>query len=332
MRKIFLLSAIIMILFLAGCGDDSAGGGGSNDPSTAALETFTDDVKGCTPYLTNSFSPGGSTDLSQWAAWNPNLTGSVLGKLFNPSNGGDECFYTHIAILDSHIGMVNEFRASWEAGGQHTINAMTATIDNTVTSVAVPYLKLYYPGLVNVAVDREITLVSGDLTVHMAFRISGSVQIIVEQYTDGSDLSGVYYAERDGDLLRIWHASVRESKIQFAWDADLGDKTFRITECTDWGEDENWEVMGGGSVASDNAEMAFISRNCTNNGSGDEYYVATTLYGLAHWYPLIPVLADATHPNGQGVLAYVDEDMIQCIQFLPIGEYPNSVSDLTWSE
>ncbi|HQI00880.1 MAG TPA: hypothetical protein PLA18_06375 [Deltaproteobacteria bacterium] len=93
---------------------------------------------------------------------------------------------------------------------------MTATINNTVDSVAVPYLKLYHPGLVNVAVDRVITIVSGSLTVNMAFKIDGTRQIIVEQYTDGSTLSGVYYAERDGNLLRIWHASVRGSKVQFA--------------------------------------------------------------------------------------------------------------------
>ncbi|HQJ09456.1 MAG TPA: hypothetical protein PLF54_10680 [Deltaproteobacteria bacterium] len=215
MKKIFLLSAFIVVSFLAGCGDDSPSGG-SDNPTTAALETFTDDVRGCTPYLSNTFSLGGSNDLSQWAAWNPNFTGTVLGKLFNPDNGGDECFYTHIEILDSHINMVNEFRASWEAGGQHTINTMTATINNTVDSVAVPYLKLYHPGLVNVAVDRVITIVSGSLTVNMAFKIDGTRQIIVEQYTDGSTLSGVYYAERDGNLLRIWHASVRGSKVQFA--------------------------------------------------------------------------------------------------------------------
>ncbi len=331
MRKIFLLWAFIVISFLAGCGDDSQGG--SDNPTSTALETFTDDVKECTPYISNIFSGGGTNDLSQWAAWNPNYQGTVLGKLFNPDNGGDECFYTQIAILDAHIGMVNEFRASWEAGGQHTINTVTATIDNTVTSVAVPYLKLYYPGLVNVAVDKEITLVSGGLTVHMAFKISGSRQIIVEQYTDGSATSGVYYAERDGDLLRIWHASVRGSKVQFAWDADLGERTFRVTVCTDWGEDLNWEVMGGGSVESNNAEIALMARNYQNNGSNDEYYVQTTLYGLTH-STLTPLLADATHPDGSdgGVLAYIDEDMIQCIEFLQFEEYPDSVSDLSWSD
>lgn len=333
MRKIFLLWAFIVIPFLAGCGDNSQAGGNDN-PSTTSLQTFTDDVKECTPYLSNSFSLGGSNNLSQWAAWNPNFTGTVLGKLFNPSNGGDECLYTHIAILDDHIGAVNEFREYWEQGGQHTINTVTATIDNTVTSVAVPYLKLYYPGLVDVAVDREITLVSGSLTVHMAFKISGSRQIIVEQYTDGSAMSGVYYAERDGDLLRIWHASVRDSKVQFAWDADLGDSTFRVTVCTDWGEDLNWEVMGGGSVDSDNAEMALMARNYQNNGSNDEYYVQTTLYGLMHWVALTPLLADATHPDGSdgGVFAYIDEDMIQCIEFLQFEEYPTGVSDLSWSD
>ncbi|HQI00881.1 MAG TPA: hypothetical protein PLF54_10675 [Deltaproteobacteria bacterium] len=102
--------------------------------------------------------------------------------------------------------------------------------------------------------------------------------------------------------------------------------------CTDWRVDENWEVMGGGSVASNNAEMAFMARNHINNGSNDEYYVQTTLYGLTSWYPLTPVLADATHPDGQGVLAYIDEDMIQCIEFLPREEYPNSLSDLAWSD
>ena len=330
MRKMFLFSAVVLAL-LSACGTQSTATDNSNS-TTATLEAFTDDVKECTPYLSNSFSSGGSNDLSQWAAWNPNLTGTVLGKLFNPSNGQDECFYKHIAILDSHIGMANEFSNYWAQGGEHTINTVTATIDNSVSSVAVPYLKLYYPGLVDVAVDREITLVSGSLTVHMAFRISGSRQIIVEQYTDGTTLSGVYYTERDGDILRVWHASVRGSKVQFAWDADLADKTFRVTECTDWSDDLNWEVMGGGSVSSDNAEMAFIARNYQNDNSNDEYYVQTTFYGLIHWATLTPLLADATHPDGLGVLAYIDEDMLQCIDFLPENEYPTSLSDLAWSD
>ena len=104
-----LILGVFLAMCLGACGaetsdEDSVG----ND--NIELHSFTGDVRSCTPYL-------GSSSLDQWSDWDPDSAGSVLGKLFNPSDGKDECLYTHFVTLDDHIEMVNRFRGHWMRTG-----------------------------------------------------------------------------------------------------------------------------------------------------------------------------------------------------------------------
>jgi hypothetical protein len=148
----------------------------------------------------------------------------------------------------------------------------------------------------------------------------------------------VYYTVRSGNHLWIWHASVRERKVQFMWDGDTLGKTFRISMCTDAGT--NWEVMGGGSVASRAAQMAFMARNDDTNNSEDKYYLTLSLGdfldGNGEFVTVVDF--DDTEPDGTGVLGYITEtdelggySFTDCLNFFRRTEYPDSVSDLSWT-
>lgn len=327
-RIFFFIAIMFLLAGLAACGTES-------DNSTGpALNTFSEEVKLCTPFLDDNGQDLGDNYLYDWLAWDPRALGSILGKLFNPDIGQDEGMYTQIAILDSHIAKVNEFLEYWGEDGTYTIGDMTAVIDNDTSSVYVPYLRTFFSELIAVPVDREITLTdSGDnLTIHMAFLVDGDEEYIVEQYAIGSTQAGVYYTERGGEELRIWHASVRADKVQFTWEGDAGDEWFKITQCTD--ATGNWEVMGGGSVADSAGDMAFMARNQYTNNSADKYYVTITLEELsAGTEPAGGVIDEATTaPDGSGVLAYITEGEPECFGFLGVTAYPDDVDALAWGQ
>ena len=331
MKQSRILSFIAIMLFLVGL---TACGTETDDYTGSPLSTFSDEVKMCTPFLEGSGQDLGEISLDEWSAWDPQVDRSVLGKLFNEEIGQDECIYTQIEILDSLIAKVNEFLEYWEEDGTYTIGDMSATIDNDTGSVYVPYLRTFFSELISVPVDREITLIDSgdDLTIHMAFLIDGGAEYIVTQYAIGSTQAGVYYTERDGDELRIWHASVRTGKVQFTWEGDAGDQWFTITQCSD--ATGNWEVMGGGSVAASTDEMAFMARNQYTGGSADEYYVTLTLTELNSGTEPAGGVIDAgtTEPDGSGVLAYITEGEPECFGFLGAGAYPDDVDDLAWGQ
>jgi hypothetical protein len=92
--------------------------------------------------------------------------------------------------------------------------------------------------------------------------------------------------------------------------------------------------MGGGSIAGASSEMAFMARNDHNNNSSDSdtYYITTTLSGLENntLQPIINVLATPPNPNTNSVQAYITEGNDSCIRFFGIGQYPNTLEDLSW--
>lgn len=317
-----MMAAGFMAVFLAACGTESSNEEGSSGNGTG-LHTFTGDVQLCTPYL-------GSSTLDQWADWDPDNAGSVLGKLFDPAVGSDECIYTQSVILDDHIEMVNQFSNSWNDNGGHTIGNMTATVDTQVETVIIPYLGQYFFGGMAVAVDRVVTLVSGSLTIRMAFAVDGARETIVEQYEVGDTEAGVFYALRDGDYRAVWQASVKDARTQFVWEGDVADKWFRFTQCTDAGN--NWEVMGGGSVAGDESRMAFMARNHANSASEDEIYLAITLEELMEGAPPAAGIFDAgaNPPDGSDEQAYITQGRSECFGFLGLFNYPNDVDELDW--
>ncbi len=325
MKRLVVFPAIILVLCLAACGTETTEEGDTDSDrslSGSTLHTFIDDVKECTPYL-------GASTLDQWSDWDPDNPGSVLGKLFDPDNGLEESIYTQIQTLDNHIDMVNEFTDDWDSSGGHTIDSITATVDTSVRSVSVPYLDISYPGLKNVAVDREVTIQNGDLTLHMAFRINGTSEIIVEQYRIGSTEAGVFYTERNGNILRIWYAGVGDRKVQFMWEGDIGNGEFKVSECTDSGT--NWQVMGGGSIAAQSSQMAFMTRNDATNSSEDKYYITISLGDLLDGNEETVIAAAGASLSGSDVLDYINEDDSDCLGFLNINEYPEQVSDLDWN-
>jgi len=326
---IFLSIAVMFLLaLLTDCGTEM------DDYTGSSLSIFSDEVKVCTPFLEGSGQDLGDISLDEWSAWDPQVDRSVLGKLFNTEIGQDECIYTQIEVLDSLIAKVNEFLEYWGEDGTYTIGDMSATIDNDTSSVYVPYLRTFFAELISVPVDREITLTDSgdDLTLHMAFLIDGTAEYIVTQYTIGTTQAGVYYTERDGDELRIWHASVRTRKVQFTWEGHAGDQWFTITQCSD--VTGNWEVMGGGSVEVSTDEMAFMARNQYTGGSADEYYVTLTRAELESGTEPTGGIIDAgtTEPNGSGVLAYITEGEPECFGFLGVGAYPSDVGVLAWGQ
>ena len=331
MKKARIFFSIAIIFFLAGL---TACGTESDNSTGTALSTFSTEVKSCTPFLEDSGEDLGDNSLDAWAAWDPQALESVLGKLFNPDIGQDECIFEQIAILDSHIAKVNEFLEYWGEDGTYTIGDMTATIDNDTGSVYVPYLRTFFSELTSVPVDREITLIDSgdDLTINMAFLVDGGAEYIVTQYATGSTQAGVYYTERDGEELRIWHASAGTDRVQFTWEGDTGDKSFKITQCTD--ATGNWEVMGGGSVVDDESEMAFMARNDDTNTSNDEYYLTITRQELNDGTEPAGGIIDEgiTEPDGSGVLAYITEGEPECFGFLGVGAYPDDVDELEWDQ
>ncbi len=335
MKKIFMLLVSVLVLFAASCGSESSDSDSDTDNNVyngEELSTFTDDVKLCMPFLPSRALSAGTTDLSVWSTWSPNNSGSILGKLFEEDNGLDECPYTRIAVLDDHIEMVNGFSDYWDSDGEHTVGSRTATVDTSVDSVDIPYLTGVFQGdLYTVAVDRLVTVTEGTLTVNMAFKISGTTETIVEQYQIGTTEAGVFYTIQNGNYRGIWHAYVGDSKIQFMWDGNIGDQTFRITECTDSGSGSNWEVLGGGEIASGTSELAFIARNDADGSSSlDEYYITLTLDELEDATTQTITDAGVSAPGGAGVLRYITEDNEDCLDFLGIDEYPDDVSDLAW--
>jgi hypothetical protein len=344
-RKLFTLLAYALISFmiLEGCG--GGGGGGSSNKSGdgnvavgTKLSLFTDRVKSCMPHPEGSSTSTGVTNLQLWSGWDPGANGAVLGKLFNPDIGGDECIYSQIKILDSHIGMVNEFSDNWLTSGVYHQGNSTATVDTTVSTVTIPFLDLDLVALDPLdPLDRIITLSvpEQNLTIHMAFSQEGGNQTIVEQYSIGTTESGVFLSRVIGNDVKIWCASITEStvsKVQIMWEGNTAEKSFRISECTNAStSDYNWEVMGGGSIASPASEMAFMARNDSNNSSVDEYYLTITYdnfqYGTAHTI----LNASTTPPDPSvSVLSYIIEGNDNSLGFLGIDQYPNTLENVAW--
>ena len=163
----------------------------------------------------------------------------------------------------------------------------------------------------------------------MAFSQRGRDQTVVSQYVQG-EKSGVYYAWVEGSTAGIWHASARDRRVQVMWEGNTELKTFKISACTD-AADLNWEVTGGGSIASPAGEMAFVARNNVCNDSEDRYYLSTTYQELLDGdEPAASVRSLAADPpDYAGVFGYIDEDNASlCLGFL--GEYPASPDDLAW--
>jgi len=336
LRNMIALGAILLTAMLNNCGGGGGGGGsgsGSLDngggAASAQLSTFTNDVSACMPVLGASSPDPGEAGLGEWSAWDPMASGTVLGKLFDPGIGGNECFSAQVELLDSHIAMAQEFADTWDTSGTYTRGNITAIVQTDVPAVTIPYLAFDIP------VERLITLQvpDEDLTIHMAFTLDGDDQTIVEQYEIGDTQAGVFYSWKEGNEAGIWHASIGESKVQFMWQGDSLDKSFIITECTD-AAGGNWEVMGGGSVASSASEMAFMARNQDNNASSDAYYLAISLADLMDGTPQ-PIWNAGTNPPDPGtnaVLAYVTEEDINCFGFLGNREYPADLTELAWNQ
>ncbi len=344
MNRTMLALVIGTLMVLAGCGgggggggDDNSGGDGNNNgtPGTK-LGLFTAQVKTCTPYLNKGSLSAGTSNLADWNSWNPGASSTVLGKLFDSANGGDECIYSQIQVLDSHIQLVNQFSDSWGTSGTYSQGNNSAVVDTAIRTVTIPFLG-FDSDLLDLLqpLDRLVTLSVPDqnMTIHMAFSQEGGNQTIVEQYVIGNTQSGAYLAMIEGNVVRVWHAGITGSKVQFRWEGNINEKSFKISECTN-AAGGNWEVMGGGSIASPASEMAFMARNDQNNNSSDSYtyYMTTTLSGLENstLQPIINVLATPPNPNTDSVQAYITEGNDSCFGFFGIGQYPNTLEDLAW--
>lgn len=336
LRNMIALGAILLTAVLNNCGGGGGGGGsgsGSIDngggAASAQLSTFTNDVSACMPVLAASSPDPGGASLGEWSGWDPMASGTVLGKLFDPGIGGNECFSAQVELLDSHIAMAQEFADTWDTNGTYTRGNITAIVQTDIPAVTIPYLAFDIP------VERLITLQvpDEDLTIHMAFTLDGGDQTLVEQYEIGDAQAGVFYSWKEGNDAGIWHASIGESKVQFMWQGDSLDKSFIITECTD-AAGGNWEVMGGGSVASSASEMAFMARNQDNGDSLDAYYLTISLGDLMGGtsQPIWNAAANPPDPSIDAVLAYVTEEDINCFGFLGNREYPADLSELAWNQ
>ncbi len=324
-----MLSALFFLsLILGGCGSegsDSDDSGGVT-PGTG-LEVFTGKVKACTPYLKESRPSTGSYGLKEWNGWDPQATDTVLGKLFDPGIGGDECIYTQLEILDSHIELVNTFADEWGTSGTYTKSGITAVVNTDATIKTIPFLGPNFS-----LIKRLVTLndSSKGLTVHMAFSQTSTSQVVISQYVQGSE-SGVYYAEFLEDKVKFWCASVDNHKVQIMWEGNTEQKTFKISECTD-AAGLNWEVIGGGSIDPLVDEMAFMARNHATNFSADEYYLAIALGDLEDGDEQEIINAATNPPGATGVLAYITEGNSLCLGFLGVYEYHDNVEDLAWED
>ncbi|MGC9325755.1 MAG: hypothetical protein ACP5G0_13520 [Desulfomonilia bacterium] len=319
-----IVMCIGMLTVCFGCGTETEDEEDADPGTTTALLSFTDDIRACTPYL-------GEGASEEWSDWDPAELGSIFTKLFDPDRGGDECIYTHIEILDTHIGLVNEFRDDWDTDGEYTNGDVTISIDTSVSTVTIPYLGGFFSGLISIQVDREVYLEGPEgLIIHMAFTSDGTTQTIVEQYEQGGADAGVYYAFRDGSTIRIWHASVRDSLVQFMWEGALDEQWFRITECTNY--TGNWEVMGGGSIAESDSLMSFMARNDEMNDSRDEFYLTISYEDLLGGVEQEVYDAADVPPSGSGVLAYITEGDPKCLGFLGTGQFPATPDDLDWNQ
>jgi len=334
---ILLAGTLAGLMILAGCGGGGGGNGSLSNNSNngsgtsgSKLSTYTDIVKSCTLYLTNSSFTDGGVNLTDWNSWDPGASGSVLGKLFNPMNGKDECIYSQTQMLDAHIQLVNQFSNQWMTSGTYTQGTMSAVVDTSFTSVIIPFSGPDNQDTMN----RLVTLSVPDqnLTIHMAFYQNGGEQTVVEQYVIGSAESGVFYARVIGSNVRFWFASIGDHNVQGWLEGDTGASSFSISECTN-ASGGNWEVMGGGSVAAPTSEMAFMARNAQNNNSYDSYYINITLNDLENG-TLQPIIdADAVPPTpSTDAEAYITQGDQACLGFFSIQDYPNSLDDLAWNQ
>ena len=127
--------------------------------------------------------------MADWNSWNPGASSTVLGKLFDSANGGDECIYSQIQVLDSHIQLVNQFSDSWGTSGTYSQGNNSAVVDTAIRTVTIPFLG-FDSDLLDLLqpLDRLVTLSVPDqnLTIHMAFSQEGGNQTIVEQYVIGN--------------------------------------------------------------------------------------------------------------------------------------------------
>jgi hypothetical protein len=332
MKKYLVLVIYFLAFILAGCGDDSIIDD-NNDSNTSykgsTLHVFTANVKSCTPSIGSIAFVTDTSVLSTWTGWERNNSEGVLGKVFETTLERYESIYTQIAVLDAHIAKVNQFTDDFDTAGTYTIGTDTATVDTDVSSVEVPYLAWFFQELMSVPVDRVVTVTSGFLTIHMAFRTSGSKEVIVEQYSVGSTDAGVYYTVRDGDYRAVWHASVTDTtnSVQFTWDGTV-DSDFRVSLCSD--ADGNWEVMGGGNVDSDSG-IALMARNDDTNNSAKEWYTVMTITEFNNGTSKTPVDASVDAPDGTGAQKYITEDSGYCLGFYRTGDYPSTVDDLDWT-
>jgi hypothetical protein len=337
MNRTLLTLLVGALIVLAGCGGGGGGGGNNSDddgnnngPVGTKLSLFTGQVTSCTPYLSIGSLSSTTSNLMVWNSWSPDASGSILGKLFDQANGQDECIYSQIKVLDSHIDLVNQFSDRWLTSGTYTQGTMTAVVNTTATTVTIPFLGSDSPD----TMDRLVTLSdpTKDLTINMAFYQGGGNQTIVEQYVMGNAVSAVFLARIIGSEVQIWFAGIGDHKVQGMWEGNTSSKTFKISECTN-SSAGNWEVMGGGGIASASSEMAFMARNNQNNNSSDSYtyYITTTLNGLENG-TLQPIInADATPPSPTtGAQAYITEGNVECFGFLGIENYPNTLDDLAW--
>lgn len=336
MNKTVLALSACVIIALAGCGGGGGGGGDSggddngngnnNGNSGTKLGLLAEQVKLFMPYLSGSSSSGSSSDLSDWDCWDPGISGTVLGKLFNPGNGNGECIHNLIEMLDSHIQLVNQFSDLWSIPGTYVLGNMTATVDTAISTLSIPFLNADFPG----DIDRLVTLSVPDqgLTIHMAFAQNSGNQTIVEQYSAGSGEAGVFLARIAGSRIQVWTAAYGDSRVQIMWECDTIGNWFRITEASD-ASGGNWEVMGGGSNNGPAAKMAFISRNNLNNASIDEYYLTITMGDLENGLEQQILNAHTNPPSSSTdtVLSYLIDD-----SFFIDPKYPDSFESLAWSQ
>lgn len=168
-----------------------------------------------------------------------------MGKVFNTTLGDYQSIYTHLETLDEHIALVNAFTDSFDDPGSHTIGDDTAKVVTTVSEVNVPFMGWSREPM-SVPVDRVVTVTSGTLTVHMAFRVSGGREVIVEQYTDGNLMPGSFTPSVTGTTRGVARQRDRhQQRRPVHVGRRHGGGDVQISLSSDAGG--NWQVMGGGA-------------------------------------------------------------------------------------